>query len=95
MIRLQAARVSAGVLQNSVHLLEHDPQLKQRSFFSEVDHPEVGKYHAARPPYILSKSICELHGAPLLGEHNEYALKEILGMSDEETAELVMEGVVE
>jgi crotonobetainyl-CoA:carnitine CoA-transferase CaiB-like acyl-CoA transferase len=30
-----------------------------------------------------------------LGEHNEYVLKEILGMSDEEVAELIIEGAVE
>jgi len=44
---------------------------------------------------MLSKVPCELRRAPLLGEHNEYALKEILGMSDEEIAELVVEGVIE
>ena len=44
---------------------------------------------------MLSKSSYELRSAPLLGEHNEYALKDILGMSDEEIDELVIEGVVE
>jgi len=34
-------------------------------------------------------------GLLLLGEHNEYAFKEILGMSDGEIAELVIEGVIE
>jgi crotonobetainyl-CoA:carnitine CoA-transferase CaiB-like acyl-CoA transferase len=33
--------------------------------------------------------------APLLGEHNEYVLKEFLGMSDEEIADLMAEGVLE
>lgn len=33
--------------------------------------------------------------APLIGEHNEYAFKKILGLSDDEIAELVAEGVVE
>lgn len=32
---------------------------------------------------------------PLLGEHNEYALKNILGMDEDEIAELVVEGVLE
>jgi crotonobetainyl-CoA:carnitine CoA-transferase CaiB-like acyl-CoA transferase len=36
-----------------------------------------------------------LESAPLLGEHNEYVLKEILGMSDEEIAELIIEGAIE
>jgi len=75
--------------------VEHDPHLKHRHYFWEVDHPEVGKYYAYRPPFVLSKAACEVQRAPLLGEHNEYVLKHILGMSDEEIAELVIEGVVE
>lgn len=33
--------------------------------------------------------------APLLGEHKEFVSEHILGMSDEEIAKLVMEGVIE
>jgi crotonobetainyl-CoA:carnitine CoA-transferase CaiB-like acyl-CoA transferase len=33
--------------------------------------------------------------APLLGEHNEYVLKEILGMSDEQIVDLVVAEVIE
>jgi len=91
---MQAAGVAAGVLQNGEDLLEHDPQLRHRHSFWELDHPEIGKYRPPRPSFVLSKSPCELRRAPLLGEHNEYALKEFLGMSDEEIAELVIEGVV-
>ena len=43
----------------------------------------------------MSKSPSELRPAPLLGEHNEYILRDILGMSDAEIEELVIEGVVE
>jgi len=92
---MQASGVSAGVVQTAPELLDYDPQLKHRHFFWEVDHPEVGKYRAPRPPYILSKSPCQVQRAPLIGEHNEYVLKEILNMSDEEIAELVVEGVIE
>ena len=92
---LQAAGVAAGVVQTGEDLLEHDPQLKHRQFFQELDHPEIGKHYARCPAFTLSKSSCEVQRAPLLGEHNEYLLKETLGMSDEEIAELVIEGVVE
>jgi crotonobetainyl-CoA:carnitine CoA-transferase CaiB-like acyl-CoA transferase len=92
---MQAAGVGAGVLQTGEDLLEHDPQLRHRHFFWEFDHPETGKYRASGPCFVLSKSACELRRAPLLGEHNEYVLKEILRMSDEEIAELVVEGVIE
>ncbi len=95
MTLMQAAGVAAGVLQTGEDLLEHDPQLKHRHFFWELDHPEIGKYHAPRSPFVLSKSPGELRRAPLLGEHSEYALKEILGMSDEEVAKLVVEGIIE
>ncbi|MBI2329706.1 MAG: CoA transferase [Chloroflexi bacterium] len=95
MTMLQAAGVAAGVVETGEDLLEHDPQLKHRRFFQELDHPEIGKHYARGPAFMLSKVPCELRRAPLLGEHNEYALKEILGMTDEEIAELVIEGVVE
>ena len=92
---MQAAGVAAGILENGEDLLEYDPQLKHRHFFWEVDHPEIGKYRVPGIPFALSKSPYELRCAPLLGEHNEYVLKEILAMSDDEIAELVVEGVLE
>jgi len=95
MTMLQAAGVAAGVLQTGEDLLEHDPQLKFRNFFWELEHPEVGTYRSARPSFLLSESPCELKRAPLMSEHNEYVLKELLGMSDEEVAELVIEGILE
>ena len=33
--------------------------------------------------------------APCLGQHNEYVLKEILGMSDDEIGDLVAAGALE
>jgi len=92
---MQAAGVAAGVLQTGEDLLVHDPQLRHRQFFWELEHPEIGKYHGLAPSFTLSKSPCELRRAPLMGEDNEYALKEILGFSDEEIAELVIERVIE
>ena len=95
MTMMQTAGVGAGVVETGEDQLEHDPQLKHRRSFRELDHPEIGKYYAPGPSFVLSKSPCEVRRAPLLGEHNEYALKELLGMSDEEIAELIIEGVVE
>jgi len=92
---MQVAGVAAGVLETGKDLLEHDPQLAHRHFFWELDHPEIGKHYAPGPSFVLSKAPYELQRAPLLSEHNEYALKEILGMSDEEIAELVVEEVLE
>jgi len=95
MTLMQAAGVAAGVLQTGEDLLEKDPQLQHRHFFWELDHPEIGKHYARSPSFRLSKSPYELRRSPLLGEHNEYILGELLGLSSEEIAGLVTEGVIE
>jgi benzylsuccinate CoA-transferase BbsF subunit len=92
---MQAAGVAAGVLQTGEDLLENDPQLRHRHLFWELDHPEVGEHRAPGPAFKSSKSPYEVRRAPLLGEHNEYALKELIGMSADEITELVIEGVLE
>ena len=92
---LQEAGVPAGVVETGEDQLEHDLQTRHRNFFQELDHPRLGKHHAAASPFQMSKNPCELERAPLLGEHNEYVLKEILGFSDEEIVDLVMNGILE
>lgn len=95
MSMMQTAGVPAGVVQTAEDLQEHDPQLKHRHLYWSLHHPEVGEYVAPRTVCPLSKCQFALQRAPLLGEHNEYALKEIIGMSDEEISDLVIEGVIE
>ncbi len=92
---MQSAGVAAGILETTEDIMEHDPQLKYRHLYWELDHPEIGKHHPPGSPFILSKSPCEVRRAPLVGEHNNYVLKEILGISDKEIGELVKEGVIE
>jgi len=95
MTMMQSVGVAAGVVENGEDIMERDPQLKYRHFFWELEHPEVGTYRAPRAGFVLSKVPCELRRAPLLGEHNEYVLKEVLGLPDEEIAELVASGAIE
>lgn len=92
---MQSAGVAAGVVQTAKDVLEYDPQLKHRGFTVQLTHPEMGSYRVHRPPFLMSNSSFELRAAPLLGEHNEYVCKEILGKSDEQIAELVINGVLE
>lgn len=95
MMKLQAAGIAAGRVGTTEDQMENDPQLKYRNFYQEREHPELGKYRPPRQPCVLSKTPCEIRRAPLLGEHTEYAFKEILGMTDEEIEEYVVEGVIE
>jgi benzylsuccinate CoA-transferase BbsF subunit len=92
---MQTAGVPAGVVQTGEDLMDHDPQLKYRHYFTELDHPEVGKYRTNSGAHFrLSKYEDELVRAPLLGEHNEYVFKKILGVPDDEYDKLVEEEVI-
>jgi benzylsuccinate CoA-transferase BbsF subunit len=93
MALMQAAGVAAGIMATSEDQMEYDPQLKHRHFFWELDRPDGGgKYHPLNGTHcILSKSPYELRPNPLLGQHNEYVFKDILGVSDKEFADLVKE----
>lgn len=93
---MQAAGVAAGVVETGEDLLDKDPQLKDRGFFRELEYPGIGKYRTqAGPHFLLSKYDYELKVAPILGEHNEYVFKEILGIPEAEYDELIQEGVID
>jgi len=94
MTLMQSAGVPAGILQHGQDLLERDPQLKHRNYFRELKHPVLDIYHSFRPPFIMSKVPCEITRSPLLGENTEYVLKEVLSMSDDDIAQLVIEGII-
>ena len=92
---MQNAGVSAGVVQTAQDI-HNDIQLKHYHFLWELEHREIGKHHYDGIPFILSKTPNEIKmAAPCLGEHNEYVYKEILGMSEEEYVDLLVEGVFE
>ncbi|UCC61106.1 MAG: CoA transferase, partial [Dehalococcoidia bacterium] len=92
---MQGAGVPAGVVQSGEGLVK-DAQLNHRGTHVILNHPEVGEHIYAQPPYRLSKTHPELTmPAPCIGQHNEYVLKEILGMSDDEVADLIIEGALE
>jgi crotonobetainyl-CoA:carnitine CoA-transferase CaiB-like acyl-CoA transferase len=53
-----------------------------------VDHPELGKLELVGVPWKMSDCEAELRCAPMLGEHNYYVLRGLLGLSDAEIAAL-------
>lgn len=91
---MQASGVAAGVVSNAKDQAE-DPQLAHYHYFEEREHPVMGKfpfYHG--PPFRLSETPYEIGRATLIGEHNDYVYTEILGLPDEEFAQLIAEGVI-
>ena len=95
MMVMQQAGVAAGVVQDGEDLLARDPQLKARGFYVWREHPEVGMIAHDGLTFTLSATPGEIQRAPLLGEHNENVYREILGFSEEEVNQLIMEKVLE
>ncbi|MBI2305396.1 MAG: CoA transferase [Chloroflexi bacterium] len=73
-----------------------DPHLEARGLFQKVSHPRVGAriYPRQLPPLFSGWAPAPLTPAPLLGEHNEEVLKGLLGMRDEDVAQLEAEKVI-
>jgi benzylsuccinate CoA-transferase BbsF subunit len=94
MALLQGEGVAAGVVQDARDLAK-DPQLKERGFFIELDHPELGKTVSDGVPVRLSETPAGYNGAaPLRGEDNDYVYKELLGISEGELDKLRQNGVI-
>ena len=92
---LQDAGVAAGVVADARDIVE-DPQLNHYNFFREVDHPYMGKITYAHPPAIRLSQSDSLVGRPtILGEHNEYICRDVLGYSQEEYQQLVQQKIFE
>ena len=83
---------------NSFDDLYTDDHLKYREFFQEIDHPTTGPI--AYPGYHVKLHFVDGSGlparkrAPLLGEHTDEILRDVLGRDEEEIASLRAEGVV-
>ena len=96
MKELQAEGVASGIVQNGRDLLENDPQLKERGHYEYLDHAEIGTMALDNYPFKLSATPGRLSGpSPLMGEHNDHVLTNILGLTEDEVNELIVEGVLE
>ncbi len=73
----------------------NDRQAVHREAFRWLEHTEISSMLYTTPSYRLSATPARVSkAAPCLGEDNEYVYKEILGYSDDEIAELLVEGVI-
>ncbi len=95
MTRLQAARVPAGVVKNAGDVYT-DPQLGTRDLFWALPHSEIGTFTHLGASFEMSGTPATPYRAsPCLGEHTAYVCTEMLGMADDEFAELLKQGVFE
>jgi crotonobetainyl-CoA:carnitine CoA-transferase CaiB-like acyl-CoA transferase len=96
MAELTRAHVPCAPVRTTAEVV-HDPHLKARGHWTEVDHPRRGKT-------LVPNSPIRLHGsapgrverpAPLLGQDTDRVLAELLGLGAEELAALHTRGVIE
>jgi formyl-CoA transferase len=78
----------------SMKEIAEEPSLRETGTVVEVDHPTRGKYLSVGNPIKLSDSPSEVTRSPLLGEHTEVILREVLGMGDAEIAEARAAGAI-
>lgn len=78
----------------SMKEIAEEPSLRKTGTVVEVDHPTRGKYLTVGNPIKLSDSVSEVKRSPLLGEHTEEILKEVVGYSTEQIELAKAEGAV-
>ncbi|MGA2409048.1 MAG: CoA transferase [Candidatus Binataceae bacterium] len=93
---LQAAGVAAAVVADNRYLADEDPQLKQRGYFVELAHPEVGVKQHCGIPWKMSRTECAVRApAPCIGQHTDEVLADLLGYSKDEITRLRDQGALE
>ncbi len=81
--------------QNGRDLFERDEHLAERRFFVTVDHPECGPFQIPGTGFRLDRSPAVVRRPPpLIGQHTEEILRDLLGLDEEEVTTLIIEEVV-
>ncbi|MFC1893169.1 CaiB/BaiF CoA transferase family protein [Chloroflexota bacterium] len=91
---LQQAGVAAMPVMDIADQFSH-PFYQERQTYLEIEHPLVGVELLYANPMRLSQTPGDIRRpAPSIGEHNQYVLGELLGMSDEQITRLTQEKVI-
>jgi crotonobetainyl-CoA:carnitine CoA-transferase CaiB-like acyl-CoA transferase len=72
-----------------------DPHYAERGSHLQVEHPATGVDIIAGIPFKLGATPGEVRRpAPMLGQHNDYVFRELMGKSESEIARLIEEKVI-
>ncbi len=78
----------------SMKELAEEQSLRATGTVVEVDHPTRGKYLTVGNPIKMSDSISEVKRSPLLGEHTDEILRDVLRLDDARIAEIKASGAL-
>lgn len=94
MLFLQEHGVPAGAVQDARDLVEGDPQLAARGAFVTVPHASLGTQRLDRfPGSISGVELDPYRASPAFGEHTFEVYGELLGMSEEDVALAIADGL--
>ena len=93
MAALNEVNVPCGPILSMKEIAE-EPALRKTGTVVEVDHPTRGKYLTVGNPIKLSDSPSDVKRSPLLGEHTDEVLREVLGLKDEEIQAARAQGAI-
>ncbi len=81
---LEAVGVPCGPI-NTIDQVFENPQVQARGIKVDIPHPLAGTVPLVGSPMRFSETPIEYHAAPpTLGQHNDYVLRELLGMETNE-----------
>jgi crotonobetainyl-CoA:carnitine CoA-transferase CaiB-like acyl-CoA transferase len=91
---LEAAKVPCGAINNFAEVFE-DPQVRERQMVQTWEHPHNTKVELVASPLKLSLTpVQQKHAPPLLGQHTQEVLKEVLSLSDSEISQLKIDQII-
>lgn len=91
---LEKVKVPCSAINNLAQVFD-DPQVKARGMRLDLDHPLSGRIPTIANPIGFSKSPVSYHlPPPLLGQHTEEILRDVLSLSNSEIKELGAVGAV-
>ncbi|MEO0993609.1 MAG: CoA transferase, partial [Pseudomonadota bacterium] len=85
--------IPVGPILSMKEIME-DEGLQATGTIVKVLHPERGDYYTVGCPIKMSDSPVEVTRSPLLGEHTDEILRDVLGYSDDELVEIAGSGAI-
>ena len=93
MTRLNEFDIPCGPILSMKEIAE-DRSLYATGTLVEVEHPARGRYVTVGDPIKLSDSASDVARSPLLGEHTQEVLRDVLGFTDAQVEEIEGSGAL-